>query len=61
MKAVVQRCTNAEVKVDGKLVGKIAKGFMVLVGIGQDDTDWDIQYLARKIAGLRIFEDENYY
>ena len=59
MKAVIQRCTNAEVKVDGNLVGKISKGFMVLLGIGQDDTDWDIQYLARKIAGLRIFEDEN--
>ena len=59
MKAVIQRCTNAEVKVDGITTGKILRGFMVLIGIGQDDTDWDIQYLARKIAGLRIFEDEN--
>lgn len=59
MRAVVQRCKNAEVKVDGKSVGKISHGFMVLVGIGESDTDWDIEYLAKKIAGLRIFEDEN--
>lgn len=59
MRAVIQRCTNAEVKVDGETLGKIEKGFMVLLGVGATDTEWDIQYLARKIAGLRIFEDEN--
>ncbi len=59
MKAVIQRCKNASVAVEGKVIGEISHGFMVLLGIGADDTEWDIQYLARKIAGLRIFEDEN--
>ena len=57
MRAVIQRCKEATVKVDEKIVGQIFHGFMVLLGIGEDDTDWDISYLARKIAGLRIFED----
>ena len=58
MKAVIQRCNNAQVVVEGNTVGKINKGFLVLLGVGNTDTEWDISYLARKIAGLRIFEDD---
>ena len=59
MKAVVQRCKNAEVRVDGELIGEISHGFMVLLGVGLTDTECDAEYLARKIAGLRVFEDES--
>ena len=59
MRAVIQRCNKAQVTVDGQVVGKIGKGFLVLLGVGNTDTEWDINYLAKKIAGLRIFEDEN--
>ncbi len=59
MKAVIQRCHQAQVVVEGKVVGDIGKGFLVLLGVGATDTEWDIKYLTRKIAGLRIFEDEN--
>ena len=58
MKAVIQRCRAANVIVDGKCVGEISHGFLVLLGVGETDTTWDIEYLARKIAGLRIFEDD---
>ena len=59
MKAVIQRCLKASVEVDKKIVGDINKGFVVFLGIGKDDTDKDLDYLVRKISGLRIFEDEN--
>ncbi len=59
MKAVIQRCLSASVEVDKKIVGEIQKGFVVFLGVGKDDTDEDLQYLVRKISGLRIFEDEN--
>ena len=59
MKAVIQRCLKAQVEVEGKIVGDISKGFVVFLGIGKNDTDEDLQYLVRKISGLRIFEDEN--
>ena len=59
MKAVIQRCNNASVEVDKKFVGKIGKGFVVFLGIGKNDTDEDLNYLVKKISGLRIFEDEN--
>lgn len=58
MKVVVQRAVQAKVTVDEKVVGKIEKGVMVLVGITHDDTEADAEYLAEKIAHLRIFEDE---
>ncbi|WP_026558638.1 D-aminoacyl-tRNA deacylase [Bacillus sp. J37] len=58
MKVVVQRAVQAKVTVDEKVVGKIDKGVMVLVGITHDDTEADAEYLAEKIAHLRIFEDE---
>ena len=59
MKAVIQRCLKAKVEVNNKVVGNIDKGFVVFLGVGKDDTDDDLQYLVRKISGLRIFEDEN--
>lgn len=59
MKLVVQRVTRASVEVDGEITGKIDEGLMVLVGFGQNDTTKEADYLARKLAKLRIFEDEN--
>lgn len=59
MKVVVQRAVHAKVTVDEKVVGQIEKGVMVLVGITHDDTEADAEYLAEKIAHLRIFEDES--
>ncbi len=57
MRAVVQRVQRASVTVDDSEVGAIGNGLAVLVGIGEDDTEKDVKYLSRKIAGLRIFED----
>lgn len=59
MRAVVQRVRRAKVTVGGVVTGEIAAGLMVLLGVGQADTEADAAYLAEKIAGLRIFEDEN--
>ena len=57
MKALLQRVTTAQVTVDGQVVGKIGHGLVVFVGVANDDTPEDIQYLVRKIVELRIFED----
>lgn len=59
MRAVVQRVTRAQVSVGEEVVGKIAKGLLVLLGVAKTDTAADAEYLAAKITGLRIFEDEN--
>ncbi len=59
MKAVVQRVTWASVCVDGETVGRIDKGYMVLLGVGEGDTRSDCDRLAAKLVKLRIFEDEN--
>jgi D-tyrosyl-tRNA(Tyr) deacylase len=59
MRVVVQRCKQADVTVDGKVIGRIGQGLMLLVGVTHDDTEQDARYLAEKIAGLRIFEDED--
>ncbi len=59
MKAVIQRVKNAKVDVDGKTVGKIGEGYMILVGVMQGDTREDAEILARKTAALRVFTDEN--
>jgi D-tyrosyl-tRNA(Tyr) deacylase len=58
MRAVVQRVGRATVKVGDKITGEIGKGLLVLLGVGQEDSDGDADYLAEKVAGLRIFEDE---
>lgn len=59
MRAVVQRVTSSSVSVDGVIVGKIGKGFNVLIGISKDDTLEDLQYIKDKIVNLRVFHDEN--
>ena len=58
MRAVVQRVSRASVKVADETTGEIGRGLLVLLGVGQEDTEGDADYLAEKIAGLRIFEDE---
>ena len=59
MRAVIQRVTEASVKVDGKITGAIGNGLLILVGIEDADTQEDIDWLAKKIVGMRIFNDEN--
>lgn len=59
MRAVVQRVTNADVKIDGRVNGKIDDGLLVLLGVGNGDTEEDMKYIADKIIKLRIFSDEN--
>lgn len=59
MRAVVQRVSHAQVKVDGKVVGKIEKGYLVLLGVKEGDTTKEADFLANKVVNLRIFEDEN--
>jgi D-tyrosyl-tRNA(Tyr) deacylase len=59
MRAVVQRVSRASVAVEGRLVGEIGPGLLVLLGVATSDANTDADYLAEKIAGLRIFEDEN--
>ena len=59
MRAVVQRVTNADVKIDGRVYGKIDDGLLVLLGVGNGDTEEDMKYIADKIIKLRIFSDEN--
>ena len=57
MRVVVQRCSRAEVRIDGVTVGQIDKGFMLLVGVTEGDTRAEADLLAKKIAQLRVFED----
>ena len=57
MKIVLQRCSKAEVRIDGETVGRIGIGFVVLVGITHNDTREDADFLAKKVAGMRVFED----
>lgn len=59
MRAVIQRTAFAEVKVDGETVGKIEKGFLILLGVHLSDTNEQADKLAAKISGLRVFTDEN--
>ena len=59
MRAVLTRVRSASVTIDGEVVGKIGKGFLILLGVGPEDTREDCRYLAQKALGLRIFEDEN--
>ena len=59
MRIVLQRVKSASVAIEGSVVGEINQGFLLLVGVEPDDTRDDASYLARKIAGMRIFSDEN--
>jgi D-tyrosyl-tRNA(Tyr) deacylase len=58
MRAVVQRVSRASVKVGGEITGEIGRGLLVLLGVAHEDTEADADYLAEKIAGLRILEDD---
>jgi D-tyrosyl-tRNA(Tyr) deacylase len=58
MKAVIQRVSHASVSVDGETVGSCEKGFMILLGVAEGDTEEDAELLCRKIVNLRIFTDE---
>lgn len=59
MRAVVQRVSRAQVTVGGEVVGKIERGLLVLLGVSSTDSEADAEYLAEKIVGLRIFEDQD--
>lgn len=59
MKLVIQRVTEAQVTVDGRVTGKIGRGFLVFIGVGQEDTRETADRYLKKMIGLRIFEDEN--
>lgn len=59
MRAVVQRVSEAAVEVDGREIARIGRGFLVLAGFGRDDDDARVDWMARKVASLRIFEDES--
>ncbi|MBP3362025.1 MAG: D-tyrosyl-tRNA(Tyr) deacylase [Clostridia bacterium] len=59
MRAVIQRVQSASVTVDGRVCGSIGKGLLVFAGVAPEDDDKAIEYVADKLAGLRIFEDEN--
>ena len=59
MRAVLTRVKNASVEIDGQIVGQIGQGFLILLGVGPEDTEEKCRYLAEKALGLRVFEDEN--
>jgi D-tyrosyl-tRNA(Tyr) deacylase len=59
MKLVVQRVTHASVEVEGEITGRIDEGLMVLVGFGENDSEKEADYLARKVAKLRVFADDD--
>ncbi len=58
MRAVVQRVSRAEVRVEGRIVGKTGKGLLVYLGVGREDGPEDVSWLVDKVANLRIFQDE---
>ena len=59
MKAVIQRVLNAKVTVNEQITGEIGKGFLVLLGVMEDDTESEMKLMAKKVSQLRVFEDEN--
>lgn len=58
MRIVIQRVSHASVTIDGNVKSKIGKGFLILLGIGEQDTQEDIDWLVRKVVNLRVFDDE---
>lgn len=58
MKAVVQRIKQAKVEVDGEVTGKISSGILIFLGVGDEDSIKEVEWMSEKISGLRIFEDE---
>lgn len=58
MRAVIQRVTEADVSVEGKITGAISKGYVALIGVEEEDEEQDASYMADKITGLRVFEDQ---
>ncbi|MDO4575670.1 MAG: D-aminoacyl-tRNA deacylase [Planctomycetia bacterium] len=58
MRACVQRVSSASVTVEGKITGQIGRGFLVLLGVGTDDTEVDLKKMVDKVTGLRVFDDE---
>ena len=59
MRAILTRVNSASVTIDGQVVGQIGRGFLILLGVGPNDTEKECRYLAEKALGLRVFEDEN--
>jgi len=59
MRAIIQRVSSASCSIEGKICGQIGKGYMILLGIEDNDTDEDLNWLAQKISNMRIFSDEN--
>jgi len=59
MRAVLTRVKSASVTIEGEVVGRIGQGFLILLGVGPEDTEKECRYLAEKALGLRVFEDEN--
>ena len=59
MRAILTRVTSASVTIDGEIAGQIGKGFLILLGVGPEDTEKECRFLAEKALGLRVFEDEN--
>jgi len=59
MRAIIQRVSSASCSIEGRISGEIGKGFMILLGIEDSDTDEDLSWLAQKISNMRIFSDEN--
>ena len=57
MRALIQRVNKAQVVVDGEMIGSIGAGMVILLGVAEDDTEWDARWLAQKSANLRIFHD----
>ena len=59
MRAVIQRVTNASVSIGGQVKSSIQKGYMILLGVCEEDTQEDVEWLAKKVVNLRVFDDEN--
>lgn len=57
MKVIIQRCSRAEVRIDGEVAGKIGLGFVLLVGFTHSDSRENVDFIAKKVAGMRVFED----